>query len=287
MKICKLIMWVFCLILILSLFIGCSDSNNNADQVEDSEDISEEVEETGEMILSIIVIGSGSVNPEAGNHAYAPNSNITITATPDTGWVFKEWVGPVNDTTNKETTISMYDNHSVEAVFYSSMAGPEIIVNGYKGAAFACWQQTGNGVDASYFFGTIGGLSGKWSGITSLALAGFGEARGDISFTMPPQPSEGPWLSEPFESTMEGVFVTDLGSVTLVSSSTNVVEILVGDDPLSATMIWHSDTTTTITAEGRSITNTAIDTHETTIYYEEHPDFDSHLDKFDAFDGTD
>ena len=53
--------------------------------------------------LSVTVNGSGSVSPESG--IFTENENVTLTATPEAGWIFDRWSGDTTGTSNPMTII--------------------------------------------------------------------------------------------------------------------------------------------------------------------------------------
>ena len=64
--------------------------------------------------LTTAVVGSGSVNPAGGT--YDKNNVVTITASPDAGWIFDHWEGDASGTANP-TTVRIASNKHVIAVF--------------------------------------------------------------------------------------------------------------------------------------------------------------------------
>ncbi len=64
--------------------------------------------------LTSSVVGSGSLDPTGGS--YKKNTNVTITATSDPGWLFDHWEGDLSGDVNP-TSIRMDANKHVVAVF--------------------------------------------------------------------------------------------------------------------------------------------------------------------------
>jgi hypothetical protein len=66
--------------------------------------------------LTVNVVGNGSValNPAGGT--YEAGTVVTLTATPDSGWLFSNWSGDLSGSTNP-TTITMNSNKTVTATF--------------------------------------------------------------------------------------------------------------------------------------------------------------------------
>jgi len=71
--------------------------------------------------LTVLTEGQGSTNPAAGDHLYAENSYVTVTAVPSADWHFLRWSG---DATGGASTIglSMDQNHTVKATFEQNAA---------------------------------------------------------------------------------------------------------------------------------------------------------------------
>jgi hypothetical protein len=67
--------------------------------------------------LTIVAI-NGQTNPAAGTYEFDKNSLVTITATPNSGYRFKEWLlDNVSAGTSPSIVIAMDANHTVVAVF--------------------------------------------------------------------------------------------------------------------------------------------------------------------------
>ena len=74
----------------------------------------------GEYALTINVIGNGTSNPVRGDHSYAPNEVVNLTAYPDSGYRVKSWSGTNNDpnTGGTTNTVNMNsDNKTVTVEF--------------------------------------------------------------------------------------------------------------------------------------------------------------------------
>ncbi|HNT88934.1 MAG TPA: hypothetical protein PKL84_13810, partial [Candidatus Hydrogenedentes bacterium] len=65
--------------------------------------------------LTTFVQGNGSVDPP-GSTSHAPGAEVVLTATPDEGWEFIEWLGDVTGSENP-ATVTMYYDMTVTAVF--------------------------------------------------------------------------------------------------------------------------------------------------------------------------
>jgi len=68
--------------------------------------------------LTVSVTGSGSTNPAIGPHVYNSGSQVQVTATPSSGWVFDHWVldGSSAGSSNP-VTVTMGSGHALNAVF--------------------------------------------------------------------------------------------------------------------------------------------------------------------------
>ncbi len=72
-------------------------------------------EDVVEYDLTINLEGKGSTDPSEGTHTYQEGEEVTITATADEGWNFKEWTG--TEETGEEITISMDEDKEITATF--------------------------------------------------------------------------------------------------------------------------------------------------------------------------
>ena len=70
-----------------------------------------------DVTLTMAVTGSGSTDPEVGDHTYPANTVVQITATPDSGWLFDNWTGAVANSNSATTTVTMNSNKTVTANF--------------------------------------------------------------------------------------------------------------------------------------------------------------------------
>ncbi|MGL1888879.1 MAG: cellulase family glycosylhydrolase [Reichenbachiella sp.] len=72
--------------------------------------------------LNITVNGSGGVTTNPSGNTHVSGTNITLTATPDAGWLFNGWNGDVVNSSNP-LTINITDNVNVSANFIEVNAG--------------------------------------------------------------------------------------------------------------------------------------------------------------------
>src|SRR5699024_7909088 len=66
--------------------------------------------------LTVHVTGDGSVTKSPGQSGYAPNTKVTLTANPATGWEFVKWQGDATGTQNP-VEVTMDQAKTVTAVF--------------------------------------------------------------------------------------------------------------------------------------------------------------------------
>ena len=69
----------------------------------------------------------GTVAPATKNYTYA--TNVNLTATPKSGYVFANWTGPVNDPSSASTTVSVYGGQTVTANFNALTTQTSYVVN--------------------------------------------------------------------------------------------------------------------------------------------------------------
>lgn len=73
--------------------------------------------------------GNGSVDPETGTHEYEEGSIATLTATPDTEWIFQHWVINEETITTNPLQITVDGNKNIVAVFQTTESITEHIIN--------------------------------------------------------------------------------------------------------------------------------------------------------------
>ena len=75
-------------------------------------------EKTPEYTLAVNVMGQGAVNQMPDQLSYTEGMTVTLTAVPESGWVFKEWQGDVPaDGTGTTMTLTMNEYKEITAVF--------------------------------------------------------------------------------------------------------------------------------------------------------------------------
>ncbi|MBN1862543.1 MAG: InlB B-repeat-containing protein [Dehalococcoidales bacterium] len=80
--------------------------------------------------LTIEVNGSGLVNPESGVYSYPEGTEVTITATPESGWQFDGWSDEVDYPGLANNTLTMTTDKTVTANFSRIMHEFTIKANG-------------------------------------------------------------------------------------------------------------------------------------------------------------
>ena len=71
--------------------------------------------------LTINISGQGTINPVQGrSHIYSDGTQVTVTATPASGWSFDQWGGNASGT-NTSVTITMDSNKNITAYFTTEM----------------------------------------------------------------------------------------------------------------------------------------------------------------------
>ena len=78
---------------------------------------------TGKHSLTISISGQGTTSPSEGTHAYDDGEQVTITASPASGWKFDRWGGDASGT-GASTTVTMNSNKSITAHFSSARQTP-------------------------------------------------------------------------------------------------------------------------------------------------------------------
>jgi hypothetical protein len=94
--------------------------------------------------LTLDAEGNGLLSPEIGAHSYAEGTEVTITATPDSGWQFNSWSGEVSNLESATTTVFITSDKTVTANFSPNRFNPGIIgiIVGSVGAGLATFFTT-------------------------------------------------------------------------------------------------------------------------------------------------
>jgi len=78
--------------------------------------------------LTIDLEGEGTTSPEEGNHTYTEGEEVTVTATAAEGWVFVQWTGD-HEGTSEEITVTMDSDKRVTAHFEEDIDKYEVIMH--------------------------------------------------------------------------------------------------------------------------------------------------------------
>ena len=73
--------------------------------------------------LTMAVTGTGSTTPAVGEHTYPVGTEVAITATPETGWLFTSWTSEVANPYAASTTVTVNTNKTITAKFYKDSNG--------------------------------------------------------------------------------------------------------------------------------------------------------------------
>jgi uncharacterized repeat protein (TIGR02543 family) len=98
---------------------------------------------SGTYTLTITAGSGGTTNPSAGTYTYDEGVEVTVTATPNSGYIFVGWSGDVTSTANP-ITITMDSNKSITANFTqeSDGGGSDGGGNGGDGGSGGCFIAT-------------------------------------------------------------------------------------------------------------------------------------------------
>ena len=107
-------------------------------------------------LTTSVLSGNGSVTP-SGTTEHQYKTSVTVTATPDNGYVFDHWEGDVNSTDNP-LTFTIRNDSDVKAVFVSGSSGnqkdlyfSEYIEGSSNNKAVELFNESGNDVDLSEY----------------------------------------------------------------------------------------------------------------------------------------
>ena len=116
-----------------------------------------------ELLVQQTPTKAGVITPIAGVYRFAPNSEITLTASPKSGYEFSFWLGDVSDPTASNTVVYLDKPKIVIAVFekaeYGNLEGLENVPGGGGGGGGG-----GGLVPTATYFGNPGGLSAGGGG---------------------------------------------------------------------------------------------------------------------------
>jgi uncharacterized repeat protein (TIGR02543 family) len=73
--------------------------------------------------LTVIISGSGTTTPSAGQYSYAEGSLVSVHAEPSAGWEFVGWTGDVFESQSPDTTVSIDADKTIQANFALAAQG--------------------------------------------------------------------------------------------------------------------------------------------------------------------
>ena len=159
-----------------------------------------------EFELTIVIQGQGTTSPAAGTHTYDEGTDVTITATPATGWEFVRWEGDATGT-SPSTTVTMDDDKTVTAVF------EEIPVQTYTLTIIVDGDGTTDPAAGTHEYD-----EGTTVTITATSASGWEFVRweGDATGT-----SDSTTVTMDSDKTVTAIFETDVDTFTLTIGSTS------------------------------------------------------------------
>lgn len=133
-------------------------------------DVTAVFEESTQYTLNVTQSGQGLVTKSPNKSSYAPGEQVSVSAAPDSGWLFSGWTGDASGSTNP-LVVTMDGNKSIEAVFVQdsnfvlnvSEVGQGTVTKTPDKASYAPGEQVALQAvpDSGWFFG---GWSGDASG---------------------------------------------------------------------------------------------------------------------------
>lgn len=96
------------------------------------------IDESSGLKLSIGNVGRGTVNCSPDSSSYEKGTQVTLTATPEAGWVFDKWTGDASGNQNP-LTVTMNSSKSITANFVTEDGKPDLIVNGSFSSGSSNW----------------------------------------------------------------------------------------------------------------------------------------------------
>ncbi len=218
--------WIFLILCVLIVFsTSCS------------KDTDEAILKSLVYTLTVSIEGQGTVIPSEGSYDYDEDAIASLKASPDEGWQFQGWIGPVDDAFSKETTIRMDKDQVVTALFVSEItaqASDDPPPPPESQAARSSWEMSSEGFRAEADGWNCSGLQGEWTWKYTLDVLGYGTIEGNAAYIVPPPPESGPWLTEPFSYTIGGTldFEDAQAEITYIFEDVVVEIIAVEDGPV-------------------------------------------------------
>jgi hypothetical protein len=91
--------------------------------------------------LTISAGTGGTTNPSPGTYSYGQGTNVQVTATNNSGYVFANWILDGSNNTNNPITVTMNGNHNLAAYFTQQQSSP-VFSDGFESADFDSWSLT-------------------------------------------------------------------------------------------------------------------------------------------------
>ena len=155
--------------------ISESDENNNIGSTYPSRI---NIGEAYTLSTSVSPSGSGSVSPSSGT--YDEGTQVTLTASPASGYTFDHWGGDASGTSSS-TTITMNSNKSVIA-YFAGIQKPDLTVTSVSAPSSA---KVGDTISVTFTVKNQGGSSsGSFSNRVSLSTSSYGTTYSLGNFSM-------------------------------------------------------------------------------------------------------
>lgn len=136
-------------------------------------------------VLTLRVSGSGSAGRSPDWAVYTASTEVTITATADTGYSFSQWTGDLEDAFNSQTTVVMETDKDITAVFTENLYGISGNVtrdgNGLSGVTVSATGEADETTDGVGFYSFT--VSEGWGGTVTPLKTGYGFTPEWRSFT--------------------------------------------------------------------------------------------------------
>ncbi len=142
--------------------VGCDDLEQRSQRVPEG------IRDFGrrhEYTLNTSVVGNGSIGRSPDQTTYAPGTEVTLTATPASGWLFDGWSGGASGSINP-LTVTMNASKTITATFVDSAASTRyeetnslltyagtwstLSSSGYSGGSLKRYRATGGAVTVAF-----------------------------------------------------------------------------------------------------------------------------------------
>jgi uncharacterized repeat protein (TIGR02543 family) len=97
--------------------------------------------------LTVNTVGSGNVTPDPPDGVYNAGANVTLTASPASGYQFSGWSGEINGTMNP-ATVTMDANKNITATFAALLPPQYNLTTNVVGSGSLVWDPPGTVYDA-------------------------------------------------------------------------------------------------------------------------------------------